>query len=118
MAECVADHAMCVLDANGSVRSWNTGAERVFGYTDPEIMGQSYSRFFVKEDLLGRQPERLLEQARFSGRVEEEGWRLRTGGERFHARTTLLLLRSCGGAPAGCLLVMRDLTAVQPAASA
>ena len=118
MAECVADYAMCVLDANGSVRSWNTGAERVFGYTDPEIMGQSYSRFFVKEDLLGRQPERLLEQARFSGQAEEEGWRLRKGGERFHARTTLLLLRSSGGAPAGCLLVMRDLTAVQPAASA
>ena len=117
-AECVADYAMCVLDANGSVRNWNAGAERIFGYSDPEIMGQSYSRFFVKEDLLGRQPERLLEQARFSGRAEEEGWRLRKGGGRFHARTTLLLLRNSSGAPAGCLLVTRDLTQFQPATSA
>lgn len=107
--DCVADYAMCVLDANGSLRSWNPGAERLFGYSDPEIVGQSYSRFFVKEDLLGRLPERLLEQARFSGRVEEEGWRLRKGGERFRARTTVILLRTSGGAPAGFLMVTRDL---------
>lgn len=114
MAECIADYAMCQLDPNGSVRNWNAGAERVFGYSDPEIVGQSYSRFFVKEDLLGRLPERLLEQAHFSGRAEEEGWRLRKGGGRFRAKTVLMQIRNSSGAPAGCLMVTHDLTALQP----
>jgi PAS domain S-box-containing protein len=110
MAECMTDYAVCVLDVNGSVKSWNPGAERLFGYTDPEIVGQSYSRFFTREDLLGKQPERLLEQARFSGRAVEEGWRLRKGGGRFHARTTLLVMKNSQGTPSGCLVVMHDLT--------
>ncbi len=110
MTECMPDYAVCVLDANGSVRNWNAGAERLFGYSDQEIVGQSYSRFFTREDLLGRQPERLIEQARFSGRAVEEGWRLRKGGGRIHAMTTLLSLRNSQGAQVGSLLVMRDLT--------
>ena len=115
IAECMTEYAVCTLDAGGSVRNWNPGAERVLGYTDPEILGQSYSRFFTKEDLLSRLPERLLDQARFSGRAVEEGWRLKKGGTRFQARTTLLVMRSAQGGPVGCLMVMRDLT---PQASA
>lgn len=110
MADCMPDYAVCVLDANGSVKNWNPGAERLLGYSDPEIVGQSYSRFFTKEDLLGRQPERLLEQARFSGRAVEEGWRLRKGGGRIHAMTTLLAMKNSQGGPGGCLMVMRDLS--------
>lgn len=110
MADSLADYAVCMLDANGLVRNWNSGAEHVLGYTDPEILGQSYSRFFTKEDLLAKQPEQLLDHARFSGRAEEEGWRLRKGGGRFRARITLLLLRNSNGMPDGCLMVMRDLT--------
>ena len=114
VAECVSEYAFCILDASGSVKNWNAGAERLFGYSDPEILGQSYSRFFVKDDLLARHPERLLEQARFSGRAEEEGWRLRKGGLRFRTRTTLVLLRNSSGSAAGCLMVTRDLTTLPP----
>jgi len=102
--------AVFTLDVNGHVMNWNAGAERILGYSDPEIVGQSYSRFFVKEDLLGRQPERLLEQARVVGRGGEEGWRLRKGGGRIHAKTTVVMLKGSRGAPAGFLVVMRDLT--------
>jgi PAS domain S-box-containing protein len=110
MADCMTEYAVCMLDAGGSVRNWNTGAERVLGYSDPEIIGQSYSRFFTKEDLLSRLPEKLLDQARFSGRAVEEGWRVRKGGGRFQARTTLLVVRNSQGGPVGCLMVLRDLT--------
>lgn len=109
MAECMPDYAVCVLDDNGSVRNWNPGAERLLGYTDPEIVGQSYSRFFAKEDLLGQRPERLLEQVRFSGLAVEEGWRLRKGGGRIRAKTTLLIMRNSKGAQVGSLMVMHDL---------
>jgi PAS domain S-box-containing protein len=114
MADCMREYAICMLDAGGSVRNWNVGAERVLGYSDPEIVGQSYSRFFTKEDLLARLPERLLDQARFSGRAAEEGWRLRKGGGRFPARTTLLTTRNSQGAAVGCLMVLEDLAQPTP----
>lgn len=110
MADCMTEYAVCSLDAGGSVRNWNPGAERVLGYSDPEIVGQSYSRFFTKEDLLSRLPERLLDQARFSGRAVDEGWRLRKGGGRFQATTTLFVMRNSQGSPVGCLMVLRDVT--------
>ena len=102
--------AVFTLDVNGHVMNWNAGAERILGYSDPEIVGQSYSRFFVREDLLGRHPERLLEQARVIGRAGEEGWRLRKGGGRIRAKTSVAMLKSSRGDPAGFLVVMRDLS--------
>jgi PAS domain S-box-containing protein len=115
MTEWMKGYAVCMLDAGGSVRNWNVGAERVLGYADPEIVGQSYSRFFAKEDLLARLPERLLDQARFSGRAMEEGSRLRKGGSRFPARITLLSMKNSQGNAAGCLMVLEDLTGSIPA---
>jgi PAS domain S-box-containing protein len=108
MAECMTDYAVCVLDAYGLVKNWNPGAERLLGYFDGEITGQSYTRFFTKEDLLAGQPDRLLEQARFSGGAEEEGWRVRKGGGRVRTKTSIFPLKSAQGSPAGYLLVVRD----------
>ncbi len=110
MAQCMTDYAVCTLDANGLVKNWNRGAERLFGYADQEISGQSYSRFFTREDLMTKQPDRLLEQARFSGRVEEEGWRVRKGGGRIRTKTSIFPLKSSLGAPAAYLLVVHDQT--------
>jgi len=110
MAGCMTDYAVCVLDAGGLVQKWNSGAERLLGYLDQEIVGQSYSRFFAKDELLARHPDRLLEQARFSGQMAEEGWRLRKGGARFPSRTHVIQMRDSHGAGAGYLLVIRDLT--------
>jgi PAS domain S-box-containing protein len=115
LVESVPDYAVCTLDANGSVKSWNTVAERVLGYNDPEIMGQSYSRFFIKEDLLAKHPERLIEQARLAGRAEQEGWRLRKGGTRIRARTSIIALRNSQGLASGYLMVVRDMTQLEEA---
>lgn len=104
--------AVFTLDVNGHVMNWNAGAERILGYPDAEVVGHSYSRFFVKEDLLERSPDRLLVQARVVGRAGEEGWRLRKGGGRLRAKTTVVMLKSSRGAPAGFLVVMRDLSQV------
>lgn len=104
--------AVFTLDVNGHVMNWNAGAERILGYPHAEVVGHSYSRFFVREDLLARHPERLLEQARVVGRAEEEGWRVRKGGGRIRVKTTAVMLKSSRGAPAGFLLVMRNLSQV------
>jgi len=110
MAECMTDYAVCTLDANGLVENWNRGAERLLGYADQEISGQSYSRFFTKEDLQARHPDRLLDQARSSGLAEEEGWRVRKGGGRIRSKTSIYPLKSFQGSPVGYLLVVRDQT--------
>lgn len=110
MTDVITDYAVCQLDANGAVRNWNIGAERLLGYSAAEIVGQSYSRFFTKEDILARHPERLMDQARFSGRAKQEAWRLRKGGGRLHCRSSIIALTNQQGAGTGYLLVIHDLT--------
>ena len=115
LVESVPDYAVCTLDPNGAVKSWNTVAERVLGYNDPEIVGQSYSRFFIKEDLLAKHPDRLIEQARLAGRAEQEGWRLRKGGTRLRSRTSIIALKNSHGLATGYLMVVRDMTQLEEA---
>ena len=115
MADCITDYAVCQLDAGGAVKNWNIGAERLLGYSAAEIVGQSYSRFFTKEDILARHPERLIDQARFSGRAGQEAWRVRKGGGRLHSRSSIIPLKNAQGVPAGYLLVIHDLTRLEEA---
>ncbi|MCW5604343.1 MAG: PAS domain-containing protein [Burkholderiales bacterium] len=77
----VREYAIVMLDSKGMVIGWNAGAERLSGYSEGEIVGQNYSRFFIREDIL-KKPERLLDKAMFTGQVEAEGWAVRSGGER------------------------------------
>src|SRR5438874_1188224 len=81
----VLDYAICMLDPKGRVANWNTGAARIKGYTEADIVGQHFSRFYTPEDLDARVPWTALETARREGRFEAEGWRLRKDGTRFWA---------------------------------
>jgi len=47
LVEGVTDYALFMLDPNGIVTSWNTGAERIKGYSAHEIIGQHFSRFYT-----------------------------------------------------------------------
>jgi len=49
----VTDYAIYMLDPEGKVASWNRGAQRFKGYTEDEILGQHFSRFYTQEDLAG-----------------------------------------------------------------
>jgi len=115
LADCITDYAVCQLDDSGAVKNWNIGAERLLGYSAAEIVGQSYSRFFTREDILARHPERLMDQARYAGRAGQEGWRLRKGGGRVHSRSSIIPLRNAQGPPAGYLMVVHDLTRLEEA---
>ena len=74
-----------MLDPQGVVTNWNTGAERIKGYRPSEIIGQHFSRFYTDEDRAAGVPKRGLEQAREKGKFETEGWRVRKDGTRFFA---------------------------------
>src|SRR6185503_18894903 len=106
----VSDYAIYMLDPDGIVSSWNSGAERIKGYTSEEIIGKHFSRFFATQDIEAGKPWEELATARRTGRAEDEGWRVRKNGERFWARVVVTALRDSAGHMRGFAKVTQDLT--------
>ncbi|GAJ95201.1 putative two-component hybrid sensor and regulator [Rhizobium rhizogenes NBRC 13257] len=105
----VHDYGIFGLDQQGRVVSWNSGAERIKGYTADEIIGEHFSRFYPQEvrDTL---PSQELERAQADGRVEDEGWRVRKDGSRFWANVVVTALHDENGNPRGFSKITRDIT--------
>jgi PAS domain S-box-containing protein len=110
MVESVRDYAIFMLDPQGRVATWNSGAERLKGYTADEIIGQHFSRFYPAEAVKRGWPEEELRRATADGRIEDEGWRLRKDGSRFWANVVITALRDENGVLRGFGKVTRDLT--------
>jgi formate hydrogenlyase transcriptional activator len=110
MVESVRDYAIYLLDKDGSVASWNPGAENVKGYKAEEILGLNFSRFFTQEDQERGRPQELLRLAAERGRVEQEGWRIRKDGSRFWANSVIAAIRDSSGELTGFSKVTRDFT--------
>ena len=106
----VQDYAIFILSPEGEIRSWNAGAERIFGYAPDEAIGRTLFMFYGEEDMRNRRPHRELEAAEAHGRVEDEGWRIRSDGTRFWASTIITALRFPDGKLRGFAKITRDLT--------
>jgi PAS domain S-box-containing protein len=106
----VADYAIFRLDPQGTIQTWNLGAERVKGYAADEAVGRSFAMFYTDEDRHAGLPLRLLQQALENGRVEHTGWRVRKDGSRFWADVVITALRDATGRHTGFAKVTRDLT--------
>jgi PAS domain S-box-containing protein len=106
----VTDYAIFMLDPEGVVANWNTGAEHIKGYTASEIVGQHFSRFYTPEDLAEKLPWKALDTARREGRYHAEGWRQRKDGARFWASVVIDAIHGDDGALLGFAKVTRDLT--------
>jgi PAS domain S-box-containing protein len=106
----VQDYAIFMLDPQGHVASWNTGAQLIKGYSAGEIIGQHFSIFYPAADIAAQKPERELEIAKAEGVYKEEGWRLRKDGNPFWASVVITVLRDANGTLVGFGKVTRDLT--------
>jgi PAS domain S-box-containing protein len=93
----IKDYAIFMLDAHGRVVTWNAGAERIKGYTSQQIIGQNFSCFFLPAEIKRGRPEEVLRLTAASGRLEEQGIRVRKDGSRFLARVTFTALRDAAG---------------------
>ncbi|MBV9086301.1 MAG: PAS domain S-box protein, partial [Acidobacteriaceae bacterium] len=82
LVDTVADYAIFLLDPAGYIGSWNTGAERMKGYTREEVVGKHFSIFYIPSDLAADKPAHELRIAGEVGRYEDEGWRVRKDGTR------------------------------------
>jgi len=104
------DYAIFMLDVEGYVISWNSGAQRLKGYRSDEIVGRHISTFYPAEALERYWPQHELEVARNEGRFEDEGWRVRKDGSMFWANVVLTALRDEHGVLRGFSKITRDLT--------
>ncbi len=110
LVDSVKDYGIFMLDKNGFVQSWNSGASRIKGYRADEIIGQHFSRFYTQVDIDRDHPSAELESAIETGRYEEEGWRVRKDGTRFWANVIITPVINAGGELIGFSKVTRNLT--------
>ena len=110
LVETVTDYAIFLLDAEGHVLTWNTGAQRIKGYEAHEIIGRHFSQFYPPDVVQRGWPAEELRQAARQGHFEDEGWRLRKDGSRFWANVVITALRDRKGVLQGFAKITRDLT--------
>ncbi|HEY2023834.1 PAS domain S-box protein [Paraburkholderia sp.] len=111
LVQAIEDYAIFLLDARGHIVSWNAGAQKLKGYTESEIVGQHFSRFYTDEAVARGWPAYELEQAALIGRFEDEGWRVRKDGSTFWSNVVITAIRNNAGTVTGFAKITRDLTA-------
>ena len=110
LLDSVHDYAICMLDMNGDVVSWNHGAERVFGYQADTIIGRNIDVFYPAAERDASVPTEHLRIALEQGRFECDALCDRQGGSAFDALLLLMPMRTADGTPRGFALVVRDIT--------
>jgi PAS domain S-box-containing protein len=110
LVDSVRDYAIFLLDPSGKVVTWNQGAQRIKGYAADEIIGKHFSRFYPREAIESKWPDRELEIAGKEGRYTDEGLRVRKDGSTFWANVVITALRDDAGNLQGFSKVTRDLT--------
>ena len=110
LVDSVPDFAIFATDPQGRITCWNTGAERLTGYSEREIIGRDFLVFCAPENILPCKAGHELEIARTTGRCEQEGWQTRKDGSRFWASGVIATLRNDAGEVCGFAKVVRDTT--------
>ncbi len=108
--EDIKDYAIFMTDRQGRVVNWNRGAERILGYREEDVVGQSAAMFFTPEDRAANVPEEEMATAAREGRAEDERWHLRRDQTRFWASGILTPVYDEGNVLRGFTKVMRDMT--------
>jgi two-component system, chemotaxis family, CheB/CheR fusion protein len=107
LIESATDYAIFTLAPDGSVKTWNKGAERTFGYSENEIIGESGAILFTPEDRAKDVPEQEQRTALEKGRAEDERWHIRKDGSRFFASG---IMQPLSDRSAGFVKIARDMT--------
>ncbi len=93
------DHAIITMDGHGCVTSWNTGAQRILGYAEAEVLGRTGEIVFTSEDRAGGRFATEMAHALETGSALNERWHVRRDGTRFWASGTMLPLLDEDGTP-------------------
>src|ERR1700730_2056029 len=110
LVDSVEEYAIYMLDPNGKVVTWNTGAEKIKGYRPEEIIGKNFACFYTAEDVAADKPQRNLGEAARRGHIRDQGIRVRKDGSTFEAEVVLTALYDSKGNIRGYSKVTRDIT--------
>jgi PAS domain S-box-containing protein len=110
LVDSVEEYAIYLLDANGNVITWNTGAQKIKGYSTEEIIGKNFASFYTADDVAAGKPQRNLREACRRGYVRDQGLRVRKDGSTFEAEVVITALRDDAGKIRGFSKVTRDIT--------
>lgn len=110
MIDEVEDYAILLLNSKGEIQNWNKGAEKIKGYSEKEILGKSFSLFYLPQDREAQLPQRLLSHAAREDKATNEGWRMRKDGSAFWGNVVITALHDQQDNVIGFTKVTRDLT--------
>lgn len=108
--ESVADYAICMLDEDGHIASWNTGAELLTGFRAAEALGEPVLHCFILRDLRAGAFKEELARAVTQGQVRNTTWCTRKNGSKYYAAWVITAVRDSAGRLTGYLLIARDIT--------
>jgi PAS domain S-box-containing protein len=106
----ISDYAIYLLNPDGEIVSWNTGAERFKGYKAIEVIGKHFSMFMSPEDRGAGAAKKILDEAAASGRFEAEGWRIRKDGSGFWANIVVDAIYNDAHELIGYAKITRDIS--------
>jgi PAS domain S-box-containing protein len=110
LVDSVEEYAIYLLDPNGNIITWNTGAEKIKGYSAEEIIGKNFASFYTADDVAAGKPQRNLREAARRGYIRDQGLRVRKDGSTFEAEVVMTTLRDDTGKIRGFSKVTRDIT--------
>src|SRR5262249_25619305 len=110
LVDSVEEYAIYMLDPNGNIITWNTGAQKIKGYTAEEIIGKNFASFYIADDVAAGKPQRNLREASRHGYIRDQGLRVRKDGSTFEAEVIITTLRDNTGKIRGFSKVTRDIT--------
>ena len=110
LVDSVEEYAIYLLDPNGNVITWNTGAEKIKGYSTEEIIGKNFASFYTADDVAADKPERNLREATRRGYIRDQGLRVRKDGSTFEAEVIITALHDDTGKLRGFSKVTRGIT--------
>ena len=112
------DFAIIATDREGRITDWNTGAERILGWSAAEMQGELVDRFFTPEDRDDDRARIEMQNALDTGRANDERWHLRKDSSRFWASGEMMPLQDANGTHLGFIKILRDRTEQLQAAMA
>jgi PAS domain S-box-containing protein len=111
LVDSLEEYAIYMLDPDGNVVTWNTGAQKIKGYTAEGIIGKNFACFYTAEDVAAGKPEHNLREAARRGHIRDQGLRVRKDGSTFEAEVVITALHDAKGNIRSYSKVTRDITA-------
>jgi len=104
----IQDYAIILLDIDGTILTWNAGAEKIKGYKAEEIIGQNFRIFYMPQDREAQLPEQLINLAKKEGRARHIGRRVKKDGTIFWGSILITALHDDDGAVIGFTKLTKD----------